>query len=288
MKKKVIIVIVIVIVIIFIIGGVFWYSNSKNTESTKVDNKPKVTQTTQKNSDTTKTQEKNNATKNVKADEVSTQKSNNGSNQNTSEVSNTANTSNSQNMSQAKESNNSNSGENTSSGSVKLISYNVNTDLSPSNIMVENTTGQVIPDNILIQAIKSWILTYQYQYSGFADWNGTMWSEQWLNNIPDSDLINYFIQANGQSALTENITAEELYKTAGKTLQFAEEHPVPFPLNVAKQYITQMMIKDEGRTPDKIVFHGNATQGGDYYVYVKGDSNPYWYVESPIGYGTGV
>lgn len=82
-----------------------------------------------------------------------------------------------------------------------------------------------------------------------------MWSKHWLDNIPDSNLIKYFIEANGQAALNGNITALQLYKTAGKSLQFAEAHPVPFPLAVAKKYITQMMIQSQGVAPDKIVFH---------------------------------
>lgn len=304
--KKIGIIVIIVLIILGIAGFLFYvtYTHEKNSDKTQTDNNANITQTTSQTGNTTS--KNTSSTTNSKPLNSNTTSNNNTTSpvvsKTTKAVSNNTTSTPKvqvQNTSVTTTQNNTNTSANnpvhtnvTEGNSepavVELVNYNQNAMLTPSNIMVKNTTGKAVPDNILLESIKNWILQYQYQYSGFADCNGTMWSKHWLDNIPDSNLINYFIEANGQAALNGNITALQLYKTAGKSLQFAEAHPVPFPLAVAKKYITQMMIQSQGVAPDKIVFHGNSTQGGDYYVYVKGHSTPYWYVESPIGYGTGV
>ena len=61
-----------------------------------------------------------------------------------------------------------------SNNTVKIINYPKSQTLYPNNIIVENTTGKSISDSELISVIKNWILVQQYNYSGFADCNGTM------------------------------------------------------------------------------------------------------------------
>lgn len=180
---------------------------------------------------------------------------------------------------------------NTSANTIKVINYNTNQMLYANDLIVKNETGNPIPNNELVSVIKKWILTDQYQYRWFFDCNGTMWSKQWLNNIPESQLINYFIQANGESALSKNITASELNKTAKASLAFAKAHPNPFTQAQTKIYIKEMLKQyDPNQVITNIVFQGNQSQGGDYSVYTKqfGNKRPYWYVESWIGYPTGI
>ncbi|MGL4742124.1 MAG: hypothetical protein ACRC41_15195 [Sarcina sp.] len=187
--------------------------------------------------------------------------------------------------------NTTNKSSNTTSGTIKIVSYSKSQMLGPDSIMVENTTGKPIPDAQLLSVIKNWILNQQYNYNGFADCNGTMWSEPWLNNIPNNQLINYFIEANGKAALSQNITAQELNKTTVDSLSFAREHPNPFSKAQTDIYIKQMLKESyPNQTITNIVFHGSNSQGGDYYVYTKqmGTSRPFWYVQSWIGYPTGV
>ena len=43
---------------------------------------------------------------------------------------------------------------------------------------------------------------------------GALWDSQWLDAIPNSELINAFIEVNGTKALSENITANELKKAS--------------------------------------------------------------------------
>lgn len=49
---------------------------------------------------------------------------------------------------------------NSEPGVIELVNYNPNAMLYPSNIMVKNTTGKAVPDNILLDSIKTWILQY--------------------------------------------------------------------------------------------------------------------------------
>ena len=180
---------------------------------------------------------------------------------------------------------------NTPANTIKIINYTNSQMIKPNDIIVENKTEKPISNTQLISVIKNWILTQQYNYSGFADCNGTMWSKQWLDNIPNSLLIDYFTESNGQAALSKNITASELNKTAKASLAFAKKHPNPFSQAQAKRYIAGMLKQSyPDQVITKIVFHGTQAEGGDYYVYTKqlGNKTPYWYVESPIGYATGV
>ncbi|MGL4991613.1 MAG: hypothetical protein ACRC57_10705 [Sarcina sp.] len=179
----------------------------------------------------------------------------------------------------------------TNGDSIKIVNYSSSQIIEPNDIMVENTTGKPIPNSQLLAVIKNWILNQQYSYRGFADCNGTMWSAPWLNNIPSNQLISYFTEANGEAALSQNITAQELNKTTVASLAFAKAHPNPFSQAQTDIYIKQMLQKSyPNQTITNIVFHGNNSQGGDYYVYTKqmGTSTPFWYVESWIGYPTGV
>ncbi|MGL4992157.1 MAG: hypothetical protein ACRC57_13530 [Sarcina sp.] len=178
----------------------------------------------------------------------------------------------------------------TNSNTIKIINYSSSQIIEPNDLIVENTTGKPISNTQLLSVIKNWILTEQYSYSGFADVNGTMWSEPWLTNIPSDQLINYFTQANGQSALSQNITAEELNKAAIASLAYAKAHPNPFSQEQTDSYIKQMLNTSyPNQTITQIIFHGNDTQGGLYYVYTKqfGTTQPFWYVASNTGYATG-
>ena len=118
-----------------------------------------------------------------------------------------------------------------------------------------------------------------------------MWAKQWLDNIPNSTLVNAFKEVNGDNSLNNPITAKELFD-ASKVFTYAQEKkPIPFTTEQATQYIIQMLKQDKYDSDvTKVVLHKGNEGGGLYYVYVKqtGDKNPYWYVNTNTGYATGV
>ena len=156
-----------------------------------------------------------------------------------------------------------------------------------NTVVVENTTGNNISNTALATYIREWILKSQYYYSGFADCNGTMWQSQWLDTISNSELVSSFERANGNEALSENITANELNKAAMILSDTAvKENYTPFTTEQATTYIKEMLAQAyPSQVVTKVVLHS-----GLYYVYTKqsGNSNPWWYVYASTGYATGV
>ena len=133
---------------------------------------------------------------------------------------------------------------------------------------------------------------------------GALWDSQWLDAIPNSELINAFIEVNGTKALSENITANELKKASIAFTIKVNEGPIPFSTAQATKYIQQMLEQQnnyckktnpKATTPiiTRVVLHAGEKGAGLYYVYTKemqekGYKNPYWYVDTNTGYATGV
>ena len=156
-----------------------------------------------------------------------------------------------------------------------------------NTVVVENTTGKNISNATLATYMRDWILNSQYYYNGFADCNGTMWQSQWLDTISNSELVSSFESANGNEALSENITANELNKATMLLSEIkTEENYTPFTTKQATIYIKEMLKQSyPNQVVTKVVLHS-----GLYYVYTKqgGNNNPWWYVNASTGYATGV
>ena len=157
---------------------------------------------------------------------------------------------------------------------------------NPNTVAIENTTGKAIPNNELATYMRDWILNAQYNYSEFADCNGTIWASQWLNTRSNSQLVSYFESANGNEALNENITADQLNKaTELLSDTLVKDDYTPFTTEQATTYIKEMLAQSyPNQVITKVVLHS-----GLYYIYTKqgGDSNPWWYVNASTGYATG-
>ena len=155
-----------------------------------------------------------------------------------------------------------------------------------NTVVIENTTGKAIPNNELATYMRDWILNAQYNYSEFADCNGTIWASQWLNTISNSQLVSYFESANGNEALNENITADQLNKaTELLSDTLVKDDYTPFTTEQATTYIKEMLAQSyPNQVITKVVLHSDL-----YYIYTKqgGDSNPWQYVNASTGYATG-
>lgn len=189
-------------------------------------------------------------------------------------------------------------------GEVKIITPNFNSGFPLSTVIVENGTGKPISNNDLNYVMRQWILQWQYGYNGFCMAYGALWDSQWLDAIPNSELINAFIEVNGTKALSENITANELKKASIAFTIKVNEGPIPFSTAQATKYIQQMLEQQnnyckktnpKATTPiiTRVVLHAGEKGAGLYYVYTKemqekGYKNPYWYVDTNTGYATGV
>ena len=178
-----------------------------------------------------------------------------------------------------------NSSNNSSTAQIKWVLGNSEFN-NPNTVVIENTTGKAIPNNELATYMRDWILNAQYNYSEFADCNGTIWASQWLNTISNSQLVSYFESANGNEALNENITADQLNKaTELLSDTLVKDDYTPFTTEQATTYIKEMLAQSyPNQVITKVVLHS-----GLYYIYTKqgGDSNPWWYVNASTGYATG-
>lgn len=181
-----------------------------------------------------------------------------------------------------------------SSGKVEIIAPNTNSSFPLSTVIVKNNTGKPISDSDLNSVMRNWILKWQFNREMFCVATGENWAPQWLNTIPNSELINAFIEANGKEALSKNITANEINKAAMLFTQQANQKEPPFTIAQATKYIQEMLNQSNyDQTITKIVPHLNDNDGGLYYVYTKpfnskGRSNPFWYVYTNTGQATGV
>lgn len=167
-----------------------------------------------------------------------------------------------------------------------------------STIIVKNTTDNPISNNMLYNVIKNWIFKWQYGREQFCVATGEDWNPQWFDAIPHSEVISAFIQANGQKALTQNISANEINKGAMLFTQQANSKPIPFTTKQATIYIQNMLNGDSKYYGEndiaKVVLHTYKNQAaGLYYVYTKqmlakGYKEPFWYVYTNTGQATGV
>lgn len=176
--------------------------------------------------------------------------------------------------------------ERTSSGT---ITYTVpSSEYSSSTIVVENTTGKAISESQLNEYLRSWIMDGQDNCESICDATGTYWGEPWLNKVSQDTLYQAFVNANGEAALSQNITANEFIK-ATQELDRLTENDVPFTLSQAKSLILSMLEEDGYATPSevtKITF----VQGSPsvYEVYTKQSGNYiYWTVYANNGYAHG-
>ncbi|MDO4535682.1 MAG: hypothetical protein Q4B63_07740 [Clostridium perfringens] len=171
------------------------------------------------------------------------------------------------------------------------ITYSVPSNMFTSSvIVVKNTTGKAISEAQLDEYLRSWIIVGQNGCSSICDADGTYWSEPWLNKVSQETLYQAFVNANGESALSQNITANEFIK-ATEELDRLTANDVPFTLSQAKALILNMLQEDGYATPSevtKIVFV-QETQGPSVYeVYTKESGNYiYWTVYANSGYAHG-
>ncbi|MGV3025485.1 hypothetical protein ACED96_07160 [Clostridium thermobutyricum] len=293
MKKIISIIVVIIIVILGFLG--FYFIMKKNIKSNS--SKQNVVVSTSKTS-----KESNEVNKAVTSNNAKNDTTNNTTNLNEDNSSQNAK-SNTGNVNVENNTQNENLSNNTKS-SVKaetLSSSNTSNSQANNNqngyaaayqyYPSSKLTNGPVNDTQLAEIMRKWLLTDQYGYSGFFDAVGTMWAKQWLDNIPNSTLVNAFKEVNGDNSLNNPITAKELFD-ASKVFTYAQEKkPIPFTTEQATQYIIQMLKEDKYDSDvTKVVLHKGNEGAGLYYVYVKqtGDKNPYWYVNTNTGYATGV
>ncbi|MGL4761938.1 MAG: hypothetical protein ACRCWG_10865 [Sarcina sp.] len=217
-------------------------------------------------------------------------------------------TGNNQSSNKNNEINNTSSQNNTNKGTIEVIPPKLNPKVDPkmygnvefpmSTIIVKNTSGQKISDSMLYGVIKNWIFKWQYGREGFCVATGENWDSQWFDAVPHSEVINAFIQANGEAALSQNISANEINKGAMLFTQQANSRPIPFTTKEATVYIQNMLNGDSkayGKNDiAKVILHTYKNYpAGLYYVYTKqmlakGYKQPFWYVYTNTGQATGV
>ena len=171
------------------------------------------------------------------------------------------------------------------------ITYSVPSNMFTSSVVIiKNTTGKAISESQLDGYLRSWIMTGQNGCSSICDADGTYWSEPWLNKVSQETLYEAFVNANGESALSQNITANELIK-ATEELGRLTADDVPFTLSQAKALILDMLQENGYATPSevtKIVFVQETSGPSVYQVYTKeSGSYVFWTVYANSGYAHG-
>lgn len=298
MKKIISIIVVIIIVILGFLGLYFVMKKNIKNNSSKQDVVVSENKTSKESNEVNKSVTSNNAknnTKNLNEDNSSQNaKSNTG---NVNEGSNTRNVNEGSNTQNGNLSNNTKSSVKTETLSSNKV-YNSQANNNQNGYAAayqyypsSKLSNGPVNDTQLAEIMRKWLLTDQYGYSGFFDAVGTMWAKPWLDNIPNSALVDSFKEVNGANSLNNPITAKELFD-ASKVFTYAQEKkPIPFTTEQATQYIIQMLKSDNYYSDvTKVVLHKGNEGGGLYYVYVKQtrNKNPYWYVNTNTGYATGV
>ena len=169
----------------------------------------------------------------------------------------------------------------------KTENVTLNTNMiSPSTVIQENSSK--ISQSQLGSIMRNWLLNEQFNYSGFADCEGTVWGQPWLNVVSNSKIMEAYVQANGEQSLSENITAAKLNKAAMQLTRIVSKGPMPLTLEQAKVYLTKLAARDGYGTLTKIVQNKYG-----YVVYTAGAhtwypaSDPLWYVNGYTGYCNG-
>lgn len=134
--------------------------------------------------------------------------------------------------------NNTNSVSNKNFGIQWVLEKNQN--LTTNTIVIRNNTGEKISNKQLVQYIKNWILNAQINYSqGCA---ATMWVPEFFNVVPDNDLVQAFINSNGEEALSKSITAGELGKTNIELMKLVSENQPLLTQSQIFEYIYQHIL----------------------------------------------
>ncbi|MGL5616293.1 MAG: hypothetical protein ACRDD2_08705 [Sarcina sp.] len=247
-------------------------NNLVNVKNSNENNNSSNSNVTSKNSNSSNSNNSNN------------KGTNNGNSSNTAD-SNAANSTNSANNTTNKTGNGNNSGSITYS--VPPVNSVTNQYLQ-SAVVVTNSTGNNISSEQLNQYMRSWIMSGQNNCAGICDATGTYWEQPWLDKVPDSVLVQAFVDANGEVALSKNITAGEFVK-ATVELDRLTANDVPFTMAQAKELIISMITKDGYATASeitKITF--NEGTPAYYTVYTKESGTwPFWTVVANTGYAHG-
>ncbi len=134
--------------------------------------------------------------------------------------------------------NNTNSVSNKNFGIQWVLEKNQNS--TTNTIVIRNNTGEKISNKQLVQYIKNWILNAQINYSqGCA---ATMWVPEFFNVVPDNDLVQAFINSNGEEALSKSITAGELGKTNIELMKLVSENQPLLTQSQIFEYIYQHIL----------------------------------------------
>ena len=155
-----------------------------------------------------------------------------------------------------------------SSKKSKLINHNIkwveslpNSGISLNTIVVKNTNNTTISHTLLAQYMRKWILKGQDFCSGIFEYENTNWYPQWLNVVSDSKLVEAFIDANGETSLNKDITANEFNKATMKLEYLVSRNKLPFSQKKEAELIQQLF-------PDSIITK-LTEKNGYYYVYTK-------------------
>ncbi len=139
---------------------------------------------------------------------------------------------------------------------------------TPTSLVIENTTGKPILNNQLAEYIKNWILNYEVNYS--MSIASSLWAPEFFNAVPDEDLVQAFINANGKGALSKNITAGELDKTNLALMELIEKnHPLLSNEQLNDYFhkiISGKIVKVVKEPVDYIIYASNGEQ--IYHSYV--------------------
>lgn len=134
--------------------------------------------------------------------------------------------------------NNTNSASNKNFGIQWVLGKNQNS--TTNTIVIRNNTGEKISNKQLVQYIKNWILNAQINYSqGCA---ATMWVPEFFNVVPDNDLVQAFINSNGEEALSKSITAGELGNTNIELMKLVSENQPLLTQSQIFEYIYQHIL----------------------------------------------
>ena len=106
---------------------------------------------------------------------------------------------------------------------IKWVLDNEN-NMSANTIVIENTTGKAIPNSTLATYMRKWISGAQDNY--YKVIASDTWAPEFLNAVPNSELVQAFINANGESALNDNITANELYNANTNLMELVNKKPI--------------------------------------------------------------
>ena len=106
---------------------------------------------------------------------------------------------------------------------IKWVLDNEN-NMSANTIVIENTTGKAIPNSTLATYMRKWISGAQDNY--YKVIASDTWAPEFLNAVPNSKLVQAFINANGESALNDNITANELYNANTNLMELVNKKPI--------------------------------------------------------------